>query len=85
MMNQKKETLNVLHEKDLKQFLINFNLYDDFQEKKILCKYCENPVSLDNICAIILIKGKIDFVCDKEQCYYRHLYFHEEEEKEIGF
>jgi len=78
-MKQKKETLNVLHEKDLKQFLINFNLYNDLQEKKILCKYCQNPIFLDNICAIILSKEKIEFVCDKESCYRGHIFFQERE------
>lgn len=81
-MNRKKETLNVIHEKDIKEFLIRNNLYDDFLKMRILCKYCKNPILLDNLCAIILSKEKIEFVCNKEQCYYKKLSLYEEEEKE---
>jgi len=76
-MNQKKETLNVLHERDLKEFLINSNLYEDIEKKRILCKFCKKPVSLDNIYAIVIIDDIFEFVCDKESCYNKFQFFNE--------
>lgn len=72
-MESRKNTLDLLHYSDLEQFLKNIKKYNDFKEGKILCKFCNEPITLDNICAILLRKDNFIFLCNKEFCYTNYL------------
>jgi len=72
-MESRIKTLDLLHYSDLEQFLKNIKKYNDFKEGKILCKFCNEPITLDNICAILLRKDDFIFLCNKESCYTNYL------------
>ena len=77
-MNEKKDTIEVLHEKDLGQFLKELEIYDDFINKKIMCKYCNNSITNENLCGIFLLGEEIEFICNKKLCYNKFLQLKEE-------
>ena len=72
-MKKTKNVIDVIHEKDLKEFLANFDLYEDFINKLIHCKYCDTPVDYENICVIKMSKGQVEFICKDESCYEKSL------------
>ena len=72
-MKKNKSIIDVLHEKDLEEFLVNLDLYSNFENKLINCIYCNNPIGLENLCAIMIIKGQIEFVCNSDSCYEKFL------------
>ena len=41
-------------------------VYDD--DLKILCKYCQQQITLENLGAIIPADGEIAFSCDNAKC-----------------
>lgn len=77
-MKKTKDIIDVIHQKDLIDFLTNLDLYENFTHKQILCKFCNEPITRENICAIFYTETKIEFVCDKELCYDKILIFQEE-------
>ena len=78
-MVKNKEIIDVIHEKDLEEFLTNTNLSEDFKKEKINCKYCQKTINLQNICGIIINKGEIKFICNDESCYEKLISYHEGE------
>lgn len=72
-MKKNKKIIDVIHEKDLEEFLNNLELYNNFKSGLINCKYCNKPVHLDNICAIHIKKGQIEFICSIDPCYEKFL------------
>ena len=78
-MKKTKDVIEVLHEKDLEQFLIEYDLFEDFQKKSLTCKICENPITSNNICALKLTGEKLEFICNNKSCYESFLHFQEGE------
>lgn len=72
-MESRKKTLDVLHYSDLQLFLKKIKKHDDYIEGKILCQFCNEPINLDNICAILFKKNEIIFLCNKKSCYANYL------------
>jgi len=68
-MSKKKDIIEAIHEEDLKELLINFDLYDKFQESRVKCKYCSSLININNISAIIIDEGHLEFICNNENCY----------------
>lgn len=77
-MEKKKDVIEVLHEKDLKNFLMELNKYNEFENKKIFCRFCREPITYENIYGIFLINGETEFICDKESCYAKFLIYNED-------
>lgn len=74
-MSKEKNTIEAIHKEDLKELLLNFELYDEFQESKIRCKYCSNIVNTNNICAIIINEGHLEFICNNDDCFDKLSYY----------
>jgi len=70
----------VIHEKDLKEFLITLGLYNEFNLELLNCKYCNTPINSDNICAIKIKNEQIEFICKSDSCYKEFLIHKEVEE-----
>jgi len=68
-MSKEKDTIEALHKKDLKELLLNFGLFDEFQKAKIKCKFCSNIINTNNICAIIINEGNLNFICNHDDCF----------------
>lgn len=63
---QRKELDAILIE-DFITFLKQSDLYSKFQEGKLLCSFCNEPITLENIFAVINNDG-IKFCCNKSNC-----------------
>jgi len=72
-MNDTRDIIEVLHEKDLKQFLEELGKYNDFENDRLLCKFCKESVSMNNIYGIFIIENDIELVCDNDMCYNKYL------------
>ncbi len=81
-MVKNKDIIDVIYEKDLQKFIENIGFYDDFKNNNIKCKFCQNLLSKDNICAILINEGKVDFICNDESCYDK-LLIHQKGEKNV--
>ena len=79
MEEKSKDIIEVLHEKDLQEFLIELNKFEDFQNGMILCKFCKEKISKENIYGIFLVSGKSEFICDKKLCHEKYLLSHKGE------
>lgn len=77
---KKKKIIDAIHEKDLKEFLINVGLYTEFNLELLNCKYCSSPINSDNICAIKIKNEQIEFICKSDSCYEKFLIQREEDE-----
>ena len=56
-MSKEKDIIEAIYKEDLKELLINFGIFDEFQQSKIKCKYCTSIMNANNICAIIINEG----------------------------
>lgn len=81
-MVKNKDIIDVIHEKDLKEFIKNIGLYEDFKNNDIKCKFCQKLISKDSICAILINEGNVDFICNYESCYDK-LLIHQKGEKSV--
>ena len=68
-MSKERDTIEAIHKEDLKELLLNFELFDEFQQSKIKCKYCNEIINTNNICAIIINEGNLDFICIDDDCF----------------
>jgi len=75
-MVKNKDIIDVIHEKDLEEFLTNTSLYEDFKKEKINCRYCEKTIYQHNICGIFINMGEIKFICNDESCYEKLISYH---------
>jgi hypothetical protein len=83
-MNEKnKQNLNTVHEMDLQRLLGSLGISDDFQNGKILCKFCKKTITKDNIYSLFRESGSISFVCDEPSCITQSLIYLEERKKTI--
>ena len=68
MNTSDKETLQAVHDIKFEQFLRNINKYDDIVAGRCKCKFCGNPITIENISCIFPESGSIKFVCDDMKC-----------------
>lgn len=61
-MNQKKITINAVHESDLESFMKKFGLYDDYKSGKLKC-ICGKTITDENLTAFKPINGKPYALC----------------------
>lgn len=78
-MEKKKDIIEVLHEKDLPTLLEVYKKNKDFQNQKIFCKFCNEPITLENIYGIYINKETLEFLCNKDFCYNKSLFIEEED------
>jgi len=72
-LKKNKNIIDAIHEKDLKEFLTNLDLYHEFKQNKLNCKYCNSHINSGNICAIKVKNGQIEFICKGDSCYEEFL------------
>lgn len=83
-MNEKnKQSLNTVHEMDLERLLSSLGLVKEFQEGRLLCKFCRKIITKDNIYSLFRESGSIAFVCDDPSCITQSLIYLEERKKTI--
>jgi hypothetical protein len=60
--------ISAVHDDDLVHFLDGLGVLDDVRDGKAKCKFCRQPVDLDNLAAVFPDSGDIKFVCDRRGC-----------------
>ncbi|MBL7086097.1 MAG: hypothetical protein ISS28_03195 [Candidatus Cloacimonetes bacterium] len=68
ILKKEKVKIDLLFEKDLKDFLERFKLYDRFVNGKISCEKCSKIITYDNLGILKFENGKIIFICDDPKC-----------------
>lgn len=63
-----KKDLEAVHRQDVKTLLENWGLIDDFNARKIKCRFCDDIVAEHNFGAIFSQDKKIYFACSKLDC-----------------
>jgi hypothetical protein len=63
-----KATISAVHDDDLVQFLDGLGVLADVKAGRTVCKFCGQPVNLENLAAVFPESGDIKFVCDRRGC-----------------
>lgn len=79
-MEKKKDIIEVLHEKDLPTLLEEYEKIKDFHNQKIMCKFCDETITLENLYGLYINKDTLEFLCNKDLCYNKNLLIKEEDE-----
>jgi len=64
----KKYKIPAVHDSDLQGVLTSAGLYSDYIKNKIKCKFCNDIITNENLCAIMPDSGSIKLICNKEEC-----------------
>lgn len=70
---KKKEEILTMMDKDVEKLLTQTNQLESFQNGEISCSKCNRQITIDNIGALLPIKGndgniKLEFVCNDPDC-----------------
>ena len=63
-----RESLAAVHDDDLTAFLTSIGAIHDINAGRIRCKFCGEPISLENLQAVLPDSGSISYICNKTQC-----------------
>lgn len=64
----KKEKIKMVHNDDLVEYLNSLGIYKDIQDRKINCKFCGIPITLENLQVLFPCGKKICIVCSDTKC-----------------
>jgi hypothetical protein len=64
-----KETIKVIHEKDIEDLLDEYKIKEPFMDGNISCELCKQPMNINNICAFRVVKNQLKFICSNLSCY----------------
>lgn len=64
----KNNRLQAVHDDDLSNLLMSLGVYENVQNGKCSCLFCQKVITFDNLGAIVPISGEISFVCDSAMC-----------------
>ena len=63
-----KERLKVVHDDDLTALLDRLGILGKVRHGEVRCKFCEEPVTLENLHSLFPLSGAVKLVCDKPAC-----------------
>jgi len=64
----KKARIKAVHDSDLVGVLESLGVFERVQNETEKCVSCSETVTIENLAAIFLSKGKIKFICSKNDC-----------------
>ena len=64
----RKSKIKAVYDDDLAGMLESLGVLEKIEKGELICIYCNEPVSIDNIGAIFSERGKVKFVCSKSNC-----------------
>ncbi|ETB63823.1 TPA: hypothetical protein DIC38_02215 [Candidatus Nomurabacteria bacterium] len=67
-MELDKKDIDVIHEDDLIDVLKKIGFYDKLLENKVICKFCNSTITLENIHSILPQSDTFSFICDNPTC-----------------
>lgn len=62
------EVIKAVHDDQFETFLANIGVLDNVKAGNCKCKFCDTPVTLDNIYTVFPESGQIKFSCDNVKC-----------------
>jgi hypothetical protein len=83
-MKREYRSINAVHESDLEGFLASVGLLQEFQDGKLKCKFCKDPIDKQNIYSIIKDSDTYKAVCSKAQCVSALMEFLEAKRRSQG-
>lgn len=66
--NKSAGSLKAVYEDDLMKYLESVGLLSEIEAGRVLCKYCGNPITLENLEVIVPNQGEIEVVCNNKNC-----------------
>ena len=69
------EHMKAVYDDDLVTLLKSLKVYDEITNGKILCKYCQQQITLENLGAIIPADGEIAFPFNYLKTFYGRMLF----------
>jgi hypothetical protein len=63
-----KKSLCAVHDDDLSKFLESLGILKDFEAGKLTCFFCKDPISEQNLHAVLPYQNAIRVGCDKPEC-----------------
>lgn len=67
------EDVRAMHQRDLKDFLINLGILDRINNQEYKCVCCHNVITVEHVGTISKLEGKIVICCDKPICLAKFL------------
>ena len=64
-------SLRAVYDDDLVEFLKSIKLFSKLDAGRVRCKFCSEPVTLENFLAVLPESGTVHAVCDKPICQAR--------------
>ena len=61
-------SINAIHDKDLRTILDNFGLAEKIDNNSLLCGFCYQPISWNDIGALLIKEGRIILCCKLLDC-----------------
>ena len=63
-----KKKLHAVHDDDLSSLLESLGIHDALRARRIPCFFCKEPVSEQNLHALLPYQKKVCVTCDKPDC-----------------
>ncbi len=63
-----KKNLCAIHDDDLSKFLESLGILKKFQAGRLSCFFCKDPVTENNLHAVLPYKKSVRVSCDKPEC-----------------
>lgn len=74
------DAIKAVYEDKFQLFLQNIGVYENVISGTEKCKFCSQPITLDNIVSVFPESGTIKFVCDNPECICKmNNYFNEKQ------
>ena len=74
------DAIKAVYEDKFQLFLQNIGVYENVISGTEKCKFCSQPITLDNIASVFPESGTIKFVCDNSECICKmNNYFNEKQ------
>lgn len=74
------DAIKAVYEDKFQLFLQNIGVYETVVSGTEKCKFCSQPITIDNISSVFPESGTIKFVCDNIECICKmNNYFNEKQ------
>ncbi len=64
----KKKQIKFVYDSDLENLLKKLDILDAIMSEKVKCYICGGVITLENIGAIIKVKGRVELICQNPVC-----------------
>lgn len=62
------DPLHAVYDDDLRKLLENLGVLDQFDNGQMICKFCGEVITENNLSAVFPDNGEVAIVCDKLDC-----------------